>query len=314
MARLGVVTTSYPREPGDPAGAFVGGLARWLAGQGHEIEVIAAGPGMARDGDVRIERISTGAALFYDEGAPDRLERRPTAWLDAPRFSAALAARVATRAPRWQGVISHWLAPSGLATALGTVGRGMPHLAVAHSGDVHLLSRPGLADLAVAAILAGKSHVVFVAEHLRERLAASLLSPGLRRALMARSSISPMGIEPPRPMDRTLARRLLGAARRRGDRRISRPDGADQRARCLDRGQPGTTMDRCRRRRGSSAAARRAGQCQAARRSARRAPRCALFGRGSPRFSVATAGKWPRRGRPDRHPGGLVGRVAGDRV
>ena len=69
--KLGVVTTSYPREPGDPAGSFVAGFARWLAARGHEVEVVAAGPGASRDGDIPVHRVRAGASLFYDEGAPD---------------------------------------------------------------------------------------------------------------------------------------------------------------------------------------------------------------------------------------------------
>jgi glycosyltransferase involved in cell wall biosynthesis len=203
--RLGLVTTSYPRSPGDPAGAFVGGMARWLAGQGHRVEVLAAGPGEDRDGDVRIERIDS--PLFYDEGAPDRLERDPRSWLAAPRFAAVLAARVAARAAGWDGVISHWLAPSGLAVALAC---RRPHLAVAHSGDVHLLARRGLADISVTALLRPRTHLVFVAEHLRDRLSAALVSSRLRADLLARSTIAAMGVEAPRRVPRDEARHLLG--------------------------------------------------------------------------------------------------------
>jgi hypothetical protein len=41
--RVGLVTTSYPRFDGDPAGCFVAEHARYLETQGHEVEVIAAG-------------------------------------------------------------------------------------------------------------------------------------------------------------------------------------------------------------------------------------------------------------------------------
>ena len=43
--RIGVVTTSYPRWPGDPAGSFVEGHARALRALGHEVEIVAAGDG-----------------------------------------------------------------------------------------------------------------------------------------------------------------------------------------------------------------------------------------------------------------------------
>ena len=41
--QLGVVTTSYPRFPGDPAGNFVAAHVAALRALGHRVEVIAAG-------------------------------------------------------------------------------------------------------------------------------------------------------------------------------------------------------------------------------------------------------------------------------
>src|SRR5215470_3642344 len=165
--RIGVLTTSYPREPGDPAGGFVAGLARWIAARGHAIEVIAAGPGMTRDGDIPIARIRAGAGLFYDEGAPERLERSPAARLAAPVFTAALFAAAAARARRWDRVLAHWLLPSAVVGA-----RLRPTLAVAHSADVHLAARPGVADVVAAAL--ARARTAFVADHLRARMLAAV--------------------------------------------------------------------------------------------------------------------------------------------
>ena len=67
--RIGVVTTSYPREPGDFAGAFVAGLTHWLAHAGHRVEVIAAGepsPDGDADGDIPVARVPAGERLFYE--------------------------------------------------------------------------------------------------------------------------------------------------------------------------------------------------------------------------------------------------------
>ena len=192
--RIGVVTTSYPRTPDDPAGVFVAGLARWLARRGHRVEVIAAGapsPEGDADGDIPVARVPSGAEIFYNEGAPDRLERSWVARLRAPLFTAALTARVQVVSRVWDAVISHWLAPSGLAAAATR----RPHLAIAHSGDVHLLARRGLADVCVGALLAGGPIAVsFAGAHLHERLLAAC-TPPTRRALEARALVCPMGID-----------------------------------------------------------------------------------------------------------------------
>src|SRR4051812_23730269 len=97
VARVGVVTTSYPREEGDPAGNFVEGFARWRAGRGANVEVVAAGPGATRVGGLPVERVD-GHGLFYQGGAPDTLASGgAAAWARAAAFQAALAARVGAR-------------------------------------------------------------------------------------------------------------------------------------------------------------------------------------------------------------------------
>jgi len=209
--KIGVVTTSYPREPGDPAGAFVAGFARFLAARGHDVEVVAAGPGGARDGAIPVHRVRAGASLFYDEGAPDRLERRPRSFAQAPLFAGALFAATARRARRWDSIVAHWLLPGALAAPL------RPTLAIAHSGDVHLAVRLGLADAVAAALVVARSRVVFVAEHLRAKFLGALRSRRLRARLEARSSVCPMGVDPPPPRDRAAARLRFGVA---GDRPV----------------------------------------------------------------------------------------------
>ncbi|HKA88667.1 MAG TPA: glycosyltransferase family 4 protein [Haliangiales bacterium] len=195
--KIGVVTTSYPRAPDDPAGGFVRASAQWLAAAGHDVEVVAAGPGMLRDGAVRVRRVRAGASLFYGEGAPDRLERQPWRAASAALFAAALAAAVARARGRWDAVVSHWLLPSGAVAAATR----LPHVAVAHSGDVALALRLGLAR-PLARALAG-TRVAFVAEHLREAFCRAAGRP-------LDAVVCPMGVVPPAPMDRAEARRRLG--------------------------------------------------------------------------------------------------------
>lgn len=61
--RIGVVTTSYPRWGGDPAGSFVEGHVRALRALGHEIEVIAAAD------DARDDGVRDGGQDDQDRGA-----------------------------------------------------------------------------------------------------------------------------------------------------------------------------------------------------------------------------------------------------
>ncbi len=214
--KIGVLSTSYPRRRGDAAGRFVAELARWMASRGHAVEILAAGPGDTRDGELPVTRVGAGAGLFYDEGAPERLERSLAARARAPVFTAALLAAALRRARRWDAVVSHWLLPCGVVGAR----LGLPHLAIAHSADVHLAARPFVADAVAAAL--GRARVAFVAEHLRARLLGAIACPALERSLLERSLVCPMGIDTAalaaaRAGDRAAARARLGLA---GDARV----------------------------------------------------------------------------------------------
>ena len=170
---VAVLTTSYPRHPGDYAGSFVADRVRRLVAEGHEVEVLAAGEG---DGDatdladgVRVTRIA-GGGLFYGAGAPETLERgRASAWLDAVRFTTGLATAARVRAHGWARIEAHWLVPSALAAAAAAP--GVPRVAFAHSGDVALLERLPLGR-AVARQLARGTTLRFVSAELQARFTA----------------------------------------------------------------------------------------------------------------------------------------------
>jgi glycosyltransferase involved in cell wall biosynthesis len=187
--KLGVVTTSYPRFPGDAAGNFVAGHVGALRALGHDVEIIAAGdrgePGAGHRDEPR--RVG-GARLFYRGGAPDALERAPLrAGVSAAVFTARLTAAVTARAPRWDAIIAHWLAPS----AIAALPSALPLTAIAHGGDVFTLRRLHLLRPVLAALRRRDARLVFVAEHLRAiaRDAAPALAPWLARAI-----VQPMGV------------------------------------------------------------------------------------------------------------------------
>ncbi len=156
MRRIGVITTSYPRFAGDPAGNFVAAHVAALRALGHDVEVIAAG----NDSEPGVTRVPS--RLFYDGGAPDALERGGRI-VEAASFTARLAAVVARRARRWDLAIAHWLAPCALA-ALPTQ---IPLVAIAHGGDVHTLARTRLLGPALALLRARRARLAFVSDELR---------------------------------------------------------------------------------------------------------------------------------------------------
>ena len=201
--RVGVLTTSYPRFPGDVGGSFVEAFARHLAVRGHRVEVLAPEPRTppavvprATPVDVRWVRYLPRPLqrTFHGAGVPDNLRRDPLAWPGALAFPLALAAAARRRTEGWDALVSHFGLPCGPVGEL--VAGGRPHLCVWHSADVHLAARlpasarrwtdrPGLRHWTVT-------------DEARRRL-------GLREAM-----VCPMGAELPEPVDRERARALLG--------------------------------------------------------------------------------------------------------
>lgn len=201
--KIACLTTGTPRFDGDLAGTFVEELNLELASRGHLVEVFAPeSPRRApptRNGirvhEVPYLRPRELERTFYGAGALDNAAHSVAAKFGMLTFPPAMLARVATHAARFDAFLAHWAVPSG--AVAGLVARGKPHVVVFHSGDVHLLTQvPALAALVVRGLLASHARLVFVAESLRARLAASLPS-SLADALRRNSSVISMGVRPP---------------------------------------------------------------------------------------------------------------------
>lgn len=204
--KIGVVTTSYPRFAGDPAGSFVAAHVAAMRAAGHDVEVIAAGDSSTQDQAASKQQLAYGirwqgpdesysdeprrsesripSRLFYRGGAPDALEARHSLGA-AAAFTARLCARVAWRARHWDLVVAHWLAPSALAALPARV----PLLAIAHGGDVHTLARLHLLGPVLALLRARRAKLAFVS--------ADLLAVARRHGRIddADVIVQPMGID-----------------------------------------------------------------------------------------------------------------------
>ena len=185
--KIGVVTTSFPRYPGDFAGCFVEDAVRELVARGDDVDVLAAASGTAGDREVdqgarlRVFRVPAGPSrastvgprafpLFYGAGAPEALERGgPGAWSAAVGFSLGLVAEIRARGADWSRVEAHWLVPCAVAALLAAP--ALPLRAHAHSGDIALLERiPGGRTLA-RLIARHTTDVAFASEDLLRRFA-----------------------------------------------------------------------------------------------------------------------------------------------
>jgi hypothetical protein len=177
--RIGVITASFPRAPGEAAGSFVAAHVEAMRALGHEVDVVGAhNVGSASDG-----------GLFYAGGAPDALERGGLrTYLAAAKFTAQITAAVARRGRDWDLAIAHWLTPSAIAALPSRV----PLVVIAHGGDVHTLRRMHLLAPALYALRARRARLAFVTEELRQ--IAREAAPGLH-AYLDTAIIQPMGID-----------------------------------------------------------------------------------------------------------------------
>jgi hypothetical protein len=208
---LGLLTTSFPRHPGDYAGSFVGDRLQRLLDEGHVVEVLAAGvagelPSVLVDDRLTVRRVSASPALFYSEGAPEALERGGAIWLAAARFAAALAAAAREGRARWDAIESHWLVPSALAASAAAPTH--PRRAFAHSGDVALLERMPFGRTIARRLARDGTDLRFVSADLQARfgrLCGSTANVGTVETLEL-----PSALFPPRGAPDAALRRRLG--------------------------------------------------------------------------------------------------------
>ncbi len=201
--RIGMVTTSYPRHAGDNAGLFVKQLAEALALRGHTVEVCAPEPAIGSPVFTSESLVNTHwipylrpqrlQRTFYGAGVLDNLRADPWAWLGIVPFLRALDRTLFNHRHSWDALISHWALPCGLLAGRRRYGRA--HIAVFHSGDVHLLRRVPWARKLAQSVLRGATHLVFVSEQLRCMVRA-LLSASDQSILDKKSLVLPMGFTP----------------------------------------------------------------------------------------------------------------------
>ena len=176
--RVAILTTSYPRAPGDPAGHFIETEAFELARAGHDVHVIAPG----RRASVRCPRRDEssicvwgagGESLFGSPGALIRARERPHRLFDLVRFVPSVRRLLGALAPI-DRTVAHFLVPCGYPLAL--VPRRGELDVVLHGSDVRLvLGVPApLRSHLVANLLSRGARFRFVSEELMSRLVSSL--------------------------------------------------------------------------------------------------------------------------------------------
>jgi len=139
--RIAVISTSYPREPGDAAGHFVATEVKRFARAGHDVSVFVPGAGPSERDGAHVHWLADGGAFGWP-GALARLKDNPTRVAGASAFAARALMALRAAGP-FTRVQAHFLLPSGwpIATfAFGATGGTQLEL-VGHGSDVRLFCR-----------------------------------------------------------------------------------------------------------------------------------------------------------------------------
>lgn len=208
--RIAVVSTSYPRTPGDAAGHFVHSEVERLVSAGHEVHVFAPGT-VTRVTDTAKATLHWFAdhGAFGWPGALARLRERPTRFLGACAFCLAAERALRAHGP-FRRVQAHFLLPSAWPIATRAFrGRATPALElIGHGSDVRAFCKlPGPVRRSIAR--------TWLARNASLRVTSAELAAVLRAANPELSNVLRVGVS---PLDvdgvatRAEARRALGLA------------------------------------------------------------------------------------------------------
>jgi len=207
-----MVTSSYPRFPGDVVGTFMEPIARGVAARGHDVHVVAPWhPAVARgpiEGGVHFHFYRYAPpgwphTFGYAGALKADVSFRASA-LAATPLAVAAGIRAARRVSRDAGatiVHGHWVVPGGFMGHLAA-GSTVPLVVSLHGSDVYVAERHALAGRAARRVFGAAAWVTACSADLRDR------ALGLGAAA-DRSEVLPYGVDTARFAPDPAARRTL---------------------------------------------------------------------------------------------------------
>lgn len=173
-----MVTTSYPRFPGDTVGTFMEPIARGVAARGHKVHVVAPWhPLIKRASDengihfhfFRYMPLSSLNVFGYASALKNDTDLRPSAYVAAP-FALLAGWRAAQKVAKTHGATimhGHWVIPGGViaATAAGNI----PVILSLHGSDIFVAEHHSLARRAAKFAFQRAAWVTACSSNLRQR-------------------------------------------------------------------------------------------------------------------------------------------------
>jgi glycosyltransferase involved in cell wall biosynthesis len=211
-----MVTTSYPRFPGDSVGTFMEPIAKHVAARGHEVHIVAPWHpritrGKVEDGVFfhffRYAPVPALNVFGYAAGLHADVKLRGAAWAAAPLALATgwfKAMRVAQKR-RATVMHGHWVVPGGVIAAAARP--ALPLVVSLHGSDVFVAERTPPARVAARAVFDRAGAVTACSEDLARRAVALGAAPD-------RIDVVPYGVDTarfrPSPAARTDLRARIG--------------------------------------------------------------------------------------------------------
>ena len=172
-----MLTTSYPRFPGDAVGTFMEPIARGVAARGHKVHVVAPWHPLLRRPDepgvrfhfFRYAPIRALNVFGYAAALKADIALRPTAYLAAPIALAAGWRAVRQVAAETGATVlhAHWVIPGGVTAAASGV--GLPLVVSLHGSDVFIAESHRVARRAARFAFRRAEWVTACSEDLRRR-------------------------------------------------------------------------------------------------------------------------------------------------
>jgi glycosyltransferase involved in cell wall biosynthesis len=213
-----MVTTSYPRFPGDSVGTFMEPIAKGIAARGHEVHIVAPWHpritrGKSEDGVFfhffHYAPVPALNVFGYAAGLQADVKLKGSAWMAAPLAMTAgwfKAMRVAQK-KRANVMHGHWVVPGGVIAAAAQP--RLPLVVSLHGSDVFVAERTPPARAAARRVFSRAGAVTACSEDLARRAVAL-------GADAARLEVVPYGVDTarfaPDADTRARARAELGLA------------------------------------------------------------------------------------------------------
>lgn len=202
-----MVTSSYPKYPGDVTSPFIESICEALAARGHELDVVLPHhpelrrpPGRVRFFPYRYAPVDAWSVWGYAQSLESDVSVKPIVYALAPLVALALRRELSQRltAARYDVVHAHWVVPNA-ALAFGIVrAHGVPLVVSLHGSDVFLAERLLPARMLARRALAAAGAVSACSSDLQARALALGAAPAATRCVpygVDASAFAPRGTD-----------------------------------------------------------------------------------------------------------------------